>query len=79
MSTDSYEALKAELISTNAEFRELAREHRRCEDRISELISLPYPNQNEVEETHFLKKKKLSLKDRMEEIIQVRRKAHAGH
>jgi len=57
--------LKEELIASNPEFRELAREHGRYEQRLSELSALAYPSEEEQLEEATLKKKKLALKDQM--------------
>ena len=59
------ESVKAELMTSNPEFRELAREHGRYEARLSELSSLSYPSDEEQMEESTLKKKKLAIKDQM--------------
>lgn len=59
------ESVKAELMTNNPEFRELAREHGRYEARLSELSSLSYPSDEEQIEEVTLKKKKLAIKDQM--------------
>ncbi len=59
------ESVKAELMTSNPEFRELAREHGRYEERLSELSSLSYPSDEEQMEEVTLKKKKLAIKDQM--------------
>lgn len=59
------ESVKAELMTSNPEFRELAREHGRYEARLSELSSLLYPSDEEQMEEVTLKKKKLAIKDQM--------------
>ena len=59
------ESVKAELMTSNSEFQELAREHGRYEVRLSELSSLPYPSDEEQMEEATLKKKKLAIKDQM--------------
>jgi len=59
------ESVKAELMTSNTEFRELAREHGRYEARLSELSSLSYPSDEEQMEEVTLKKKKLAIKDQM--------------
>jgi uncharacterized protein YdcH (DUF465 family) len=59
------ETLKAELMTSNPEFRELVREHGRYEERLSELSSLSYPSDEEQMEEVTLKKKKLAIKDQM--------------
>ena len=59
------ESVKAELMTSSPEFRELAREHGRYEERLSELSSLSYPSDEEQLEEVTLKKKKLAIKDQM--------------
>ena len=59
------ESVKAELMTSNPEFRELAKEHGRYEARLSELSSLHYPSDEEQMEEVTLKKKKLAIKDQM--------------
>ncbi len=65
MEITNTDSLKEELMSTNPEFRDLAREHSRYEARLSELSALPYPSDEEQLEESTLKKKKLALKDQM--------------
>lgn len=69
MSITSTDSLKEELINRDPEFRELAREHTRYEQRLSELSSLAYPSDEEQLEEITLKKKKLALKDQMYSIM----------
>jgi uncharacterized protein len=65
--------LKAQLIETDQEFHELTVKHHELEDRLQQLTSQTYLSEPEqVEETN-LKKRKLQLKDRMEDIIRRRR------
>ena len=72
--------LKEELMRHDAEFRELAREHGKYEQRLSELSSLPYPSDEEQLEEITLKKKKLAIKDQMHSIMLKYQKNHvAGH
>jgi len=59
------ESVKDELMTSNSEFRELAREHGRYEERLSELSALAYPSDEEQLEEVTLKKKKLAIKDQM--------------
>jgi uncharacterized protein len=65
MSITSTDNLKEELINRDPEFRELAREHTRYEQRLSELSALAYPSDEEQLEEITLKKKKLAIKDQM--------------
>ena len=69
MEITNTDSLKEQLIMTDPEFRELAREHGRYEARLSELSALPYPNDEEQLEEITLKKKKLAVKDQMHEIM----------
>ena len=62
-------SLKQHLIATDAEFRELAEQHRQYEYRLEQLTALPYPTEEEILEETMLKKKKLLIKDKMEAIM----------
>ena len=63
------DGLKEQLLAIDPEFRELAREHGRYEQRLSELSSLQYPSDEEQLEEVTLKKKKLAVKDQMQAIM----------
>ena len=69
MDVTTADLLKEELINQDPEFRELAREHTRYEERLSELSALAYPSDEEQLEEVTLKKKKLALKDQMYTIM----------
>ena len=69
MEISNTDGLKEQLMTTDPEFRELAREHGRYEARLNELNSLAYPNDDEQLEEITLKKKKLAVKDQMHEIM----------
>jgi len=69
MDITTTDMLKEELMSRDPEFRELAREHCRYEERLSELTALAYPSDEEQLEEVTLKKKKLALKDQMYSLI----------
>ncbi|HEV2829088.1 MAG TPA: DUF465 domain-containing protein [Pyrinomonadaceae bacterium] len=69
MDITSADMVKEELMNRDPEFRELAREHTRYEERLSELTALPYPSDEEQLEEVTLKKKKLALKDQMYALI----------
>ena len=80
MELTNTDGLKEQLIATDPEFRELAREHGRYEERLSELSALAYPSDEEQLEEITLKKKKLALKDQMYSIILQHQKGQdAGH
>jgi len=73
------DSLKEELMASNPEFRELAREHGRYEQRLSELSALTYPSDEEQLEEVTLKKKKLALKDQMYSLMLQAEKAATEH
>jgi uncharacterized protein YdcH (DUF465 family) len=60
--------LKHLLLETNDEYRQLAAKHHELDDRLHELTSKHYLSDDEQIEETRLKKKKLLVKDRMEEI-----------
>lgn len=61
------------LLESNDEYRQLATKHHELEDRLHELTSKHYLSDNEQFEEVTLKKRKLHLKDRMEEIVRTHR------
>ncbi len=68
MATNSQE-LKELLLRTDEEFRQLAAKHSELDDRLHEMSAKPYLSEPEQLEQVTLKKRKLQLKDRMEEIL----------
>ncbi len=69
METTNMDSLKEQLMTSDPQFRELAREHGRYEERLSELSALTYPSDEEQLEEITLKKKKLAIKDQMHSIM----------
>jgi uncharacterized protein YdcH (DUF465 family) len=67
--------LKELLLQTDEEFNRLAVKHHELEDRLHELISKHYLSEPEQIEQVNLKKQKLQLKDRMEDILRRHRQA----
>ena len=63
------EDLKHLLIETNPEFRELASKHHTLDDRLHELEAKQYLSNDEQFEEIKLKKRKLHLKDQMENML----------
>ena len=68
MPTDS-QGLKDYLLQVDQEFRELSGQHHDLEIRLHDLLSKPYLSESEQFEEVTIKKRKLQLKDRMEDII----------
>lgn len=69
MEMTNTDSLKEQLMVSDPEFRELAREHGRYEERLTELSALAYPSDEEQLEEITLKKKKLAVKDQMHAIM----------
>jgi uncharacterized protein len=63
------------LLESNDEYRQLATKHHELEDRLQELSSKHYLSDTEQIEEVTLKKRKLLLKDRMQEIVRTQRGA----
>ena len=68
---------KAESLQADEEFNTLAVQHHQLEDRLHELTANHYLSEPEQVEEVTLKKKKLQLKDRMEDIMRRHRQDHA--
>jgi uncharacterized protein len=68
MSAESQD-LKPLLLETDEEFRQLATKHHELEERLHELSSKHYLSGPEQVEEVTLKKRKLQLKDKMEDIL----------
>ena len=73
--TQHSDALKESLIAGNDEYRRLQAQHREYEERLKVLGDKAVLSDDEQLEETTLKKKKLHLRDRMEEIV---RQARAG-
>lgn len=63
------QVLKAQLLQTDEEFQQLAVRHHELEDRLHQLTAKHYLSAPEQVEEINLKKRKLQLKDRMEDIL----------
>ena len=61
--------LRENLLQTDEEFCRLAEQHRDLDSRLDELSRQLYRTAQEEREKAVLKKRKLQLKDRMEEIL----------
>jgi uncharacterized protein YdcH (DUF465 family) len=68
MPTD-FEELKRKLVQTDSEFRQLATKHHDLDERLHHYAERHYLTEPEQREEIILKKQKLHLKDRMEDIL----------
>jgi uncharacterized protein YdcH (DUF465 family) len=70
--------LKELLLQTDEEFHQLAAKHQELEGRVNELTAKPYLSEPEQLEEVTLKKRKLQIKDRMEDILRRHRSGQPG-
>ena len=61
--------LKEQLLRTDAEYRELYHLHHELDEQIRSMSTNPHLSEGEQLEEIRLKKRKLQLKDRMEDIL----------
>ena len=64
-------------LQPDDELNQLAAKHHELEDRLHELTAKHYLSEPEQVEEVTLKKRKLQLKDRMEDILRRHRREHA--
>ena len=69
MQNANVQELKELLLKTDEEFRQLATQHHELDDRLQQLSGKSYLSEPEQVEEVTLKKRKLQLKDRMEDIL----------
>jgi len=69
MERNAQEELKAHLMATHEEFRQLASQHSQYAKQLDQLEALPHLTDQEQLEEVRLKKLKLRLKDQMEAIM----------
>lgn len=72
------EALKEELVQTDEEYRRLYLEHQEYERRLVELQQKSLLSQQDEIEEKEIKRHKLRLKDRMQEILRVHEEAQVS-
>lgn len=66
------------LLQSDEEYQRLAVKHHELEDRLHQLTSKSYLSEPEQVEEVTLKKRKLQVKDRMEDIVRRHRQATHG-
>ncbi len=67
--SEQSQAVRELLLRTDEEFTTLARKHHELEGRLHELTAKPYLSETEQLEEVTLKKRKLQLKDLMEDKV----------
>ena len=78
MERNAQEDIKAHLLQTSDEFRNLADQHQNYKRLVTELENKPFLTEEEEAEEMRLKKVKLNLKDQMESIVSEYRSHHAA-
>ena len=69
MNTAEAQDVKHFLLQSHDQYRELAERHHALDDRLHELTEKPHLSDHEQVEESTIKKRKLALKDRMEQIV----------
>jgi uncharacterized protein YdcH (DUF465 family) len=69
MNTAEAQEVKHFLLQSHDQYRELAERHHALDDRLHELTEKPHLSETEQFEETTIKKRKLALKDRMEQIV----------
>jgi len=69
--------VKSLLLREHEQFRQLSERHHELDDRLHELTERHFLSDSEQVEEAILKKRKLALKDQMEEIVRGYAASHA--
>ena len=77
MSAAEEQEVKSLLLNGNEDYRQLAERHHQLDDRLHELLEKHYLSSNEQVEEITLKKRKLALKDQMEQMAREYARAHS--
>jgi uncharacterized protein YdcH (DUF465 family) len=78
MSAAEAQEVKNLLLQSDETYRQLATRHQELDSRLHELSEKHYLSSNEQFEETTLKKRKLALKDQMEQIARQYRSTHAS-
>ena len=78
MPTD-FDELKRQLLQTDEEYRQLATQHHDLDEKLHNLAARNYLSEPEQLEEVTLKKRKLQLKDQMENIARQRSHGEPAH
>ena len=76
MSAAEAQEVKNLFLRSNDQYRRLSERHHQLDDRLNQLIHLPYLTASEQVEEVTLKKRKLALKDQMEQMALEYAKTH---
>jgi len=76
MSAAEAQEVKNLLLRSNDNYRQLSDRHHELDDRLHQLTELPYLTASEQVEEVSLKKRKLALKDQMEQMALEYAKTH---
>ena len=68
--------LKKLLLQTDEDYQQLAAKHQELDTQLHQLTAKSYLSEPEQLEEITLKKRKLQVKDRMEDILRQRRQGH---
>ena len=80
MNAAEAQEVKNVLLQHDDTYRQLAEQHHQLDDRLHELTERHYLSTTEQVEESTLKKRKLALKDRMEEMARLYADSHSpGH
>jgi uncharacterized protein len=77
MSAAEAQEVKSLLLQSDQQFRQLVEQHHELDDRLHQLTEKHYLSDTEQFEEVTLKKRKLALKDRMEEIVREYARQHS--
>jgi uncharacterized protein YdcH (DUF465 family) len=76
MNAAEAQEVKSLLLRTDDGYRQLAEQHHELDDRLHQLTERHYLSSTEQFEESILKKRKLALKDRMEEMARMYADSH---
>jgi uncharacterized protein YdcH (DUF465 family) len=77
MSAAQMQEVKNLLLDSDQQFRQLAEQHHQLDDRLHQLLEKHYLSEPEQVEEVTIKKRKLALKDKMENILRHHQATHS--
>jgi uncharacterized protein YdcH (DUF465 family) len=77
MTAEEVQSVKGLLLEHDDVYRQLAEQHHELDHRLHELNDKPYLSTSELLEEATLKKRKLAVKDRMEQMARTYATAHS--